>query len=230
MSESIRWHSENAFDFDSKYRSSHAFVERLAIWDSLMNTYVRSDLEVLDVGCGGGVITAMAARRARKVFGFDGSAEMVALAEARRHRERLENITFRVGTIDHDSWLSSSRFDVILCSSVLEYVDDYWRAIEQFRTALAPAGILIFSMPNGASIYRRAERAVYRIARRPAYYAYVRNLVTIDNVCVGLRTRSLEPLEVRYYASVPVLSTIVRAFGRPDLADNLFVIVCQNKR
>src|SRR5712664_3549353 len=79
MRDAVKWHSENACEFDLKYRSSQAFIERLIVWDSLINMYVHSDFEVLDVGCGSGVITALAARRARRVLGFDGSAEMVAL-------------------------------------------------------------------------------------------------------------------------------------------------------
>jgi 2-polyprenyl-3-methyl-5-hydroxy-6-metoxy-1,4-benzoquinol methylase len=229
MSDAVKWHSENARKFDLKYMSSRTFMERLAVWNSFINTYVKSDFEVLDAGCGSGVITALAARRAHRVFGFDGSPEMVALAEARRQKERLDNITLRVAALEDVLSLSSSRFDLILCSSVLEYVEDYWLAIERLSTVLVPGGILIFSMPNGASLYRKVEGAFYRLTGRPAYYAHVRHVPLVNQVCTGLLTRSMETLEVKYYASVPAFSTVAQAVGRSILADNLFAVVCRSK-
>lgn len=229
MRNEVAWYSNIASEFDVKYKSSRPFIERLAIWDEIIRTYAGPDADVLDAGCGSGVLSEVAARQTRTVLSFDASAEMVALTEARRLRQRLDNITVRVAELGDASVLSNARFDLILCSSVLEYVEDYWRAVDWLAAALKPTGVLVFSMPNAASPYRSFERVIYRLTGHPAYYAHVRHVPNVNDVRAGLAVRSMQTLDVKYYASVPIMAPIARVFGRPELACNLFAIACSLK-
>ena len=69
---------------------------------------------VLEVGCGKGRLTALAAARASSVYSFDPSAENVAAARAALTREQCRRIRFAVhdaGALD----VARERFDVALC-------------------------------------------------------------------------------------------------------------------
>ena len=224
--DAVSWHSENAADFDSKYVSSAAFRERQAVWTELINTFVHSEASLLDAGCGSGVFSVIAARRARTVLGIDPSPEMIALAEAKKRQAGLSNLEFEVAALEDANVLGNRLFDVILCSSVLEYVDDYWRSFDVLAAHLSPNGVVIFSLPNGASLYRRAEKLLFQLTGWPRYYAHVRHVPTLAAVREGLSARSFGLLDTRFYAGVPVLSHIARPLGYPEISDNLFVIVC----
>jgi 2-polyprenyl-6-hydroxyphenyl methylase/3-demethylubiquinone-9 3-methyltransferase len=227
MNDAVTWHSRIALEFDAKYARSPAFKERIAVWSRLIEQFVDRNTDVLDAGCGSGVFSALASRRARSVFGFDASPQMIALAESRRQQEGLANAAFRVAALEDSAVVAGRKFDVVLCSSVLEYVEDFWRAFDCLATALKPAGVLVFSFPNNASLYRKAERAAFRLTGRPAYFAHVRSVPSLDQVNGGLAARGLKVVAIRYYAAVPGLSAIARRIGRPDLADNLLVLACR---
>jgi ubiquinone/menaquinone biosynthesis C-methylase UbiE len=69
---------------------------------------------VLDVGCGTGRLTSLAAGRAASVYAFDPSAENVAAAEKALTSEQRRRVRFAV----HDAEardLPRKRFDVALC-------------------------------------------------------------------------------------------------------------------
>jgi 2-polyprenyl-3-methyl-5-hydroxy-6-metoxy-1,4-benzoquinol methylase len=69
---------------------------------------------VLDVGCGEGRLTQMAARRAAGVYAFDPSAESIAAARAALPPEQRERVRFAVH--DAESFnATGDRFDVALC-------------------------------------------------------------------------------------------------------------------
>ena len=69
---------------------------------------------VLEVGCGKGRLTALAAARALSVYAFDPSAENVAAAQAALTSEQRRRVRFAV----HDAEaldVARERFDVALC-------------------------------------------------------------------------------------------------------------------
>ncbi len=69
---------------------------------------------VLEVGCGTGRLTALAAARASRVYAFDPSAENVAAARTALTSEQRRRVRFAV----HDAEaldLPRERFDIALC-------------------------------------------------------------------------------------------------------------------
>jgi ubiquinone/menaquinone biosynthesis C-methylase UbiE len=69
---------------------------------------------VLEVGCGKGRLTALAADRASSVYAFDPSAENVAAARATLTSEQRRRVRFAV----HDAEaldVARGRFDIALC-------------------------------------------------------------------------------------------------------------------
>lgn len=69
---------------------------------------------VLEVGCGTGRLTALAAARALRVYAFDPSAENVAAARAALTGEQRRRVRFAVHDAE-DLDLPRERFDIALC-------------------------------------------------------------------------------------------------------------------
>jgi|ERR687897_942529 ubiquinone/menaquinone biosynthesis C-methylase UbiE len=69
---------------------------------------------VLDVGCGDGRLTVLAAARAASVYAFDPSAENVAAARSGLTREQRSRVHFAVHGAEALD-LSRERFDIALC-------------------------------------------------------------------------------------------------------------------
>jgi 2-polyprenyl-6-hydroxyphenyl methylase/3-demethylubiquinone-9 3-methyltransferase len=138
----------------------------------------------------------------------------------------LNNAEFRVGWMGDGATLEGRRFDLVLCSSVLEYVEDYWASFDWLAEALTPGGTILFSMPNGASLYRKAERAAFRLTGKPDYYRHVRSVPSLAEVSSGLRARPFRIESVSYYAAAPLIAPLLRRVGLPHLSDSLFLVAC----
>jgi 2-polyprenyl-6-hydroxyphenyl methylase/3-demethylubiquinone-9 3-methyltransferase len=223
----VELHSAIATQFDGKYATSPMFKERLAVWRDLIQGSEGSRGEVLDAGCGSGVLSVVAAGTARRVVAFDGSAPMIELARRNAGSAAIGNIELHIARIGDDSFLQQRSFDLVLCSSVLEYLEDYWQAFDWLAALLKPRGRLIFSMPNASSLYRQAEAAVFRLTGRPAYYAAVKSVPPPTAVLEGLRSRGVKVPEIRFYGAAPLMSSWARPLGLRRFADTLFVVVCE---
>lgn len=229
VDQAVEWHSRIAKCFDRKYLHSPAFIQRRIVWENLITRYIEPGATVLDAGCGPGVIARVAAGRAASVLGIDASPEMVALATSRAAQFGLSNTTFRLAAIEDSTAFGDVTFDAVLCSSVLEYVADYWSILGAFARVTKPKGILVFSMPNASSLHRQAERLLFRATGRPAYYAHVRHLSNPAALAPGLAALDFEIVETHYYGGLRAAARLASGLGRPELIETLFVMVCRKR-
>lgn len=226
--DAVDWHSGIALRFDEGYTKSAAFMERLVVWRELIGRYARPGAPALDAGCGSGVLSFVAAQHMRSVLAFDASPEMIRIAREKQARSGgIENVSFREMRMENLQALEGESFSLVMSSSVLEYLDDFWGAIDALSSLMAPDGALIFSVPNVQSLYRRLERMIFDMTGRPRYLAFVKFCFSHTEIAEGLKARGLTPVDVRYYAAAPLLSRPARAVGRADYADNLIAYVCR---
>lgn len=100
-------------------------------------------LRVLDVGCGGGLLTEPLVRLGAQVVGLDASAQ--ALAVARLHAEEKGlDITYVNKPIE----AFQGTFDMVCVMEVLEHVADVALFIHHCRRCLHPGGLFLFSTLN----------------------------------------------------------------------------------
>jgi 2-polyprenyl-6-hydroxyphenyl methylase/3-demethylubiquinone-9 3-methyltransferase len=104
------------------------------------------EIKVLDVGCGGGLLSEEFARLGCQVTGIDPSER--SLLTARRHA-LLSNlqIAYQGGTGEQIPFADAS-FDVIVCCDVLEHVDDVARVVHEIARVLRPSGIFFYDTIN----------------------------------------------------------------------------------
>ncbi len=112
--------------------------------------------EVLEVGCGGGLLCEELARRGLVVVGIDPAE--AALEEARKYVQKNylgANAYFETGLAEALPYADGS-FSVIVCLDVLEHVRDLEATIKEIARVLAPGGIFIFDTINRTFLARLA--------------------------------------------------------------------------
>lgn len=82
--------------------------------------------KILDVGCGGGILSESLARLGANVTAIDPGEENITVASLHAQKMKLENIVYEVSTIENFkvSNASSSLFDAITASEVIEHVEN----------------------------------------------------------------------------------------------------------
>lgn len=103
-------------------------------------------LTLLDIGCGGGLVTEPMARLGAAVTGIDPAEE--SIEAARRHAlEQDLDVDYRATTIEQLAE-TGARFDVVLCLEVVEHVPDPAAFLKVCATLVRPGGLLVASTIN----------------------------------------------------------------------------------
>jgi SAM-dependent methyltransferase len=133
-------------------------VPRLFIpWAELLLDELALDAgeSVLDVACGPGSVTRLAAARvgaSGRVLGCDLSPAMLAIAEAKPAVEEGGAIEYREAPAERMP-VDDGAFDVVSCQQGLQFLPDRPAALTEMRRALRPGGRL------GIAVWREIDRA-----------------------------------------------------------------------
>ena len=116
-------------------------------------SFILGKQEVLDVGCGEGVLSIYLARRGHKVTAIDnGEASLKsALALTRKYSSP---VNFQLGLAEKLNF-SNDAFDLVIYEEVLEHLKEPLAALQEARRVLRPKGKIIFSVPNFKSLRAR---------------------------------------------------------------------------
>lgn len=216
----IDFHNDIATLFDRRYESSGAFGERFRVWTDLFGRYINATDRVMDLGCGSGIFSGYLAKRGCSVIGIDGAVAMIELCNRKR---TSVNVRYIVQSLPLDDTRAFGPQDVIVASSLLEYVDDLDRMLQQIDALLRPGGLLMVSMPNRLSGYRRIERTLFALTGYPPYFAHIRHVATETNFSRQLTGMGFSVLETRYFAGGDPLSRLLRWVLPAQYVNNLFV-------
>lgn len=103
-------------------------------------------LRLLDVGCGGGLLSEQFAKIGCVVTGVDRS--IPTLAAAKEHAEKSGlSIEYVEGNAENLPF-QPQQFDIVCCCDVLEHVDDLDTVIEEISQVLKPGGVFFFDTIN----------------------------------------------------------------------------------
>lgn len=144
------------WDPTGKFRPLHQIgpVRLTFVRDELQRHYGRAagglrplkDLAVLDVGCGGGLMSEPLARLGARVTGIDPGARNIAIARDHAEPQGLA-IDYRVATVE-DLVAAGAEYDAVLALEVVEHVPDVGAFVKACAALVRPGGLLILSTIN----------------------------------------------------------------------------------
>lgn len=103
-------------------------------------------LRILDVGCGGGLISEPMGRLGAAVTGIDPGAQNVAIARSHAEAQGLA-IDYRAATVE-DLAAKGEQYDAVVCLEVVEHVPDVGEFVKACAALVRPGGLLILSTIN----------------------------------------------------------------------------------
>ncbi len=105
--------------------------------------------KVLDIGCGGGKVTAEIAAivTGGAVHGIDSSYEMIQLAQSHYAQSNGSNINFT--QIDARSLPFHNDFDVVFSNAALHWIKDHLSVLKGISRSLCPGGKMLLQMGGG---------------------------------------------------------------------------------
>lgn len=122
---------------------------RVPFFEQVLIDHYGTDLSkynLLDVGCGGGVLTEEFSRMGCQVTGMDTSERSIQVAMAHAETEGLE-IKYQVGSALELNFPDNS-FYIVSCCDVLEHIPDWEKTITEISRVLKPNGLFLFDTIN----------------------------------------------------------------------------------
>ena len=104
--------------------------------------------QVVDVGCGGGILSEAMARRGAQVLGVDLAERSLKVAQLHAMEAGLQNVQYREVAAEALAAEQPGRFDVVTCMEMLEHVPDPGAIVEACATLVRPGGWVFLSTLN----------------------------------------------------------------------------------
>jgi 2-polyprenyl-6-hydroxyphenyl methylase / 3-demethylubiquinone-9 3-methyltransferase len=102
---------------------------------------------VLDVGCGGGILSEALARRGARVLGIDLAPALLEVAQLHAAESAL-NIEYRSISAESLAFARPASFDLVTCMEMLEHVPDPAAALGALARLVKPGGDVVVSTLN----------------------------------------------------------------------------------
>lgn len=103
--------------------------------------------QVLDIGCGGGILAEAMARRGANVTGIDMGVAPLAVARLHLLESKLD-INYQHSSAENWANEHQGQYDIVTCLEMLEHVPEPARVIAACRSLLKPGGHLFVSTIN----------------------------------------------------------------------------------
>ncbi len=103
--------------------------------------------QVLDIGCGGGILSEGMAQLGAKVTGIDMSESALTIAKLHQ-AESGTAVDYLLSTAEEFAQVRPNQFDVVTCLEMLEHVPDPCSIVQAAAKLLKPDGHLFFSTLN----------------------------------------------------------------------------------
>ena len=199
------------WDPESEFRPLHQINPLRLDWINVLAPL--KNQQVLDVGCGGGILADSMARKGANVLGIDLSTKALRVAQLHALEVQTDGVQYREVSVESLAAEHPGSFDVVTCMEMLEHVPDPDSVVRACGQLVKPGGWVFFSTINrnakafllaivGAEyVLGMLPRGTHEYAKfiRPSELALSCRSAQLDI----LHTRGLEynPLTRRYWLS-----------------------------
>lgn len=134
------------WDTESEFKPLHQINPLRLNWiDELANLKGK---QVLDVGCGGGILSDSMARKGAQVLGIDLATRSLRVAELHAMEAGTERIQYEEIAVEALAEQRPAAFDVVTCMEMLEHVPDPASVVRALGQLVKPGGWVFLSTLN----------------------------------------------------------------------------------
>lgn len=155
--------------------------------------------DILDLGCGTGLVGTVIAPYARQLTGVDLSARMLEKAQNKNLYQRLEKADL-LAMMNNEATAS---YDVIVAADVFVYIGKLDAIMGEAKRLLRPGGILAFSVEAAETRPNKGESKDYCLNGK-GRYAHSSSYIERIALEHGLMKSVLAPSDIRMESGTPV--------------------------
>jgi len=133
------------WDPDGEFRPLHEINPLRLDW--IRRHVDLSGANVIDIGCGGGILAESMAAAKATVTGIDMADAALAVARLHLHESKAD-VDYRQATAEEIAAEEAGSFDVVTCLEMLEHVPDPAQVISSCAELVKPGGHVFFSTIN----------------------------------------------------------------------------------
>jgi 2-polyprenyl-6-hydroxyphenyl methylase/3-demethylubiquinone-9 3-methyltransferase len=134
------------WDPESEFRPLHQINPLRLEWIKTCANLQGKD--VLDVGCGGGILTDALARSGANALGIDLATKSLKVAQLHALEAQTPNVQYREVSAEALALERPASFDVVTCMEMLEHVPDPASIVKACADMVKPGGWVFFSTLN----------------------------------------------------------------------------------
>ena len=134
------------WDKESEFRPLHEINPLRLNW--IGDLVPLEGKQVLDVGCGGGILADSMARRGAQVLGIDLSTKALKVAQLHALEAETQGVSYREISAEGLAVERPRSFDVVTCMEMLEHVPDPSLIVKACSELVRPGGYVFFSTIN----------------------------------------------------------------------------------
>ena len=134
------------WDVNSEFRPLHQINPLRLDW--IQSMVALKDKQVLDVGCGVGILSDAMARVGAKVTGIDLATKSLKVAQLHALETQTPNVSYREVSAEALAAEQPACFDVVTCMEMLEHVPDPASVVQACAALVKPGGWVFFSTLN----------------------------------------------------------------------------------
>ncbi|MCM2561937.1 bifunctional 2-polyprenyl-6-hydroxyphenol methylase/3-demethylubiquinol 3-O-methyltransferase UbiG [Lutimaribacter sp. EGI FJ00015] len=163
-----------------------------------------AELRILDIGCGGGLLSEPMARLGADIVGADAAERNIPVAQIHAEQSGLD-IDYRHTTAEAMAE-AGEQFDVLLNMEVVEHVSDPLAYLTACRQLLKPGGLMICSTinRNAKSFAMAIVGAEYVMRWLPKGTHEWQKFITPDELYDLIRNAGLTPVDRKGFVFNPV--------------------------
>jgi 2-polyprenyl-6-hydroxyphenyl methylase/3-demethylubiquinone-9 3-methyltransferase len=144
------------WDPESEFKPLHQINPLRLNW--IAESAALEGRQVVDVGCGGGILADSMARRGAQVLGIDLSTKALRVAQLHALEAATPNIRYREISAEALAAEQPGFYDVVTCMEMLEHVPDPASIVQACATLVKPGGWVFFS-----TLHRNLKSFLYAI-------------------------------------------------------------------
>ncbi len=133
------------WDPEGEFRSLHEINPLRLDW--IRQHVQMAGTEIVDIGCGGGILAESMAKAGATVTGIDMAEGPLAVARLHQHESGAE-VDYRQATAEELASEAAESFDIVTCLEMLEHVPDPSEVIRSCAALVKPGGHVFFSTIN----------------------------------------------------------------------------------